>query len=198
MGSNNVLLPLEGESVRCLLCSVIITHAVVCLFMQMVAGCVAVSVVVGSNHLILVLVRCCGYSSSNNSTAPPHLFLTCYCCCIVILPISTHIILNTRCQSWRITLSWHEIMSCSKWHSVAYSDFWVEIIFKSLALKWHSYPCFIASKMHPWYIQLKPQQSPHPSQRRWSMTLVLTLHFTVWRIVEVSAKYRSSFLWYWE
>ena len=171
-------------------------HTRCCLFVY-ADGCwsaVAVSVVVGSNHLILVLVRCCGYSCSNNSTAPPHLFLTCYCCCIVIFLISTHIILDT---SVRITLSWHE-MSCSKWHSVAYSDFWVEIVFKSLALKWHSYPCFIASKMHPWYIQLKPQQSPHPSQRRWSMTLVLTLHFTVWRIVEVSTKYRSSFLWYWE
>ena len=124
-------------------------HTRCCLFVYADGwwSAVAVSVVVGSNHLILVLVRCCGYSSSNNSMAPPHLFLTCYCCCIVIFLISTHIILDT---SVRITLSWHE-MSCSKWHSVAYSDFWVEIVFKSLALKWHSYPCFIASKMHPWY-----------------------------------------------
>ena len=200
MGSNNVLLPLEGESVRCLLCSVIITHAVVCLFMQMVAG-----VLLLFRWLLAVITSywcwCGVVATAAVTTARRHLTSSSPAIVVALLyswsPHTSYWILGVSHQSWRITLSWHE-MSCSKWHSVAYSDFWVEIVFKSLALKWHSYPCFIASKMHPWYIQLKPQQSPHPSQRRWSMTLVLTLHFTVWRILEVSAKYRSSFLWYWE
>ena len=195
MGSNNVLLPLVGESVRCLLCSALwSSHTLlfVCL-------CRWLLVVLLFRWLLAVITSywcwCGVVATAAVTTARRHLTSSSPAIVVALLySWSPHIILDT---SVRITLSWHE-MSCSKWHSVAYSDFWVEIVFKSLALKWHSYPCFIASKMHPWYIQLKPQQSPHPSQRRWSMTLVLTLHFTVWRIVEVSTKYRSSFLWYWE
>ena len=190
MGLNNVLLPLVGESLQSVLCSVIITHSVVCLFMQMVAGVLLLFLwllaAITSYWCWCGVVAATAVTTLRRRTTSP-LFLTCYCCCIVILLISIHIILDTRYQSWRITLSWHK-MTCSKWHSVASSDIW-KLSTKMTLL----YPCFIASKMHPWYIQLKPQQSPHPSQRQWSMTLVLTLHFTVWRIVEVSTKYRDSF-----
>ena len=191
MGSNNVLLPLEGESVRCLLCSVIITHAVVCLFMQMVGG-----VLLLFRWLLAVITSywcwCGVVATAAVTTARRHLTSSSPAIVVVLL------------YSWSPHTSYWILVSGSHFHdtkclaqndihSVANSDFWVEIVFKSFALKWYSYPCFIASKMHPWYIQLKPQQSPHPSQRRWSMTLVLTLHFNVWRILEVSAKYRSRF-----